>query len=85
MPDYHLARLYLQRGTTYSCRVYIENEAKFAEAVAKVKKVADSETQLIVATTTDLQETEVQITPENASVANNSRKVASGNDKKPQQ
>ena len=73
MPDYHLARLYLQRGSTYNCRVFIGNEAKFAEVVTKVKNIADLKTELIVATTTDLQETEDQINPDNASAANNSR------------
>ena len=50
LPDYHLARLAMHRASTYSCRVCIGSEDKFSEAIAKVKRILDSEAQLIVDT-----------------------------------
>ena len=57
LPDYHLARLAMHRASTYSCRVCIGNEDKFAEATARVKRILDSERQLIV-DTADLRPTQ---------------------------
>ena len=48
LPEYHLARLAMNRASTYNCRVCLGNEDKFAEAIAKVKRITDSERQLIV-------------------------------------
>ena len=56
LPDYHLARLYVQRSSTYSCRACIASDPKFAECIAKIKNIADSETQFIVASVVDARD-----------------------------
>ena len=51
LPDYHLARLYAHRQSTYTCRVCVAGEVKFAEMLAKVKHVQGLERQLVVTAT----------------------------------
>ena len=57
LPNYHLIRLYVQRSSTYSCRACVGSEAKFVESEAKVKRIIESERNLIVDVTAETQET----------------------------